>query len=80
MQIDHDPDEPKLDRGPGPWKIAIPVLLVIVVLNLATRSIDWISLALGAAIGACIVAWAIDITGNKIPDSWRGKASRSRRP
>ncbi|MDX3929092.1 MAG: hypothetical protein QHC90_25240 [Shinella sp.] len=79
MQIDHDPDEPKIDRGPGPWKIAIPVLVVIAAINFVTRDIDWISLCLGLAIGGGIVAWAVDITGNKVPDSWRSKPPGSRR-
>ncbi|TBZ07798.1 hypothetical protein E0H38_29460 [Rhizobium leguminosarum bv. viciae] len=50
------------------------VLLVGFFINLFTRSIDWVSLSLGAAIGGCVVAWAIEITGNKIPDSWRSKS------
>ncbi|TAX39157.1 hypothetical protein ELI05_09430 [Rhizobium leguminosarum] len=79
MQIDHDPEEPKVDRGPGPWKSLFVVLLVGLFINLFTRSVDWVSLSLGAAIGGCFVAWAIEITGNKVPDSWRGKSGHSRR-
>ncbi|TAX92016.1 hypothetical protein ELH97_08790 [Rhizobium leguminosarum] len=77
MQIDHDPKEPKVDRGPGPWKSTFAVVLGIFLLNLFTRSIDWVSLSLGAGIGGCVVAWAIEITGNKIPDSWRSKSRNS---
>lgn len=79
-QIDHDPKEPKVDRGPGPWKMVIPALSVVFLLNLLTRDIDWVSLCLGVFIGVVLLAWAVDITGNKIPDSWRGKPPRTGRP
>ncbi|WP_017960008.1 hypothetical protein [Rhizobium leguminosarum] len=80
MQIDHDPDEPKLDRGPGPWKAVLAVIVFTWIWYLYFQPFNWPSIALGLLTGAGVVAWAIDITGNKIPDSWRGKASRSRRP
>lgn len=79
MQIDHDPNEPKIDRGPGPWKIAVPVLVGVFVLNVLTRDIDWVSLMLGVAIGGLLVAWAIDITGNKVPDFMKSKPPGSGR-
>lgn len=79
MQIEHDPEEPQIDRGPGPWRIAIPVMLAVVALNLATREIDWVSLLLGAGVGGCVVAWAIDVTGNKTPDFMRSKPPRAGR-
>ncbi|CUX21312.1 hypothetical protein CFBP6626_07195 [Agrobacterium tumefaciens] len=71
--IDHDPNEPKIDRGPGPWKIAFPVLAVVFLLNVATREVDWVSIALGVAVGGVLTAWAIEVTGNKVPDWWKSK-------
>lgn len=75
--IDHDPDEPPIDRGPGPWRWVFPVIIAIFFLNVFTRDMDWTSLALGFGAGGVFAAWVIEITGNKVPDSWR-KASRRR--
>lgn len=77
MQIDHDPEEPNIDRGPGPWKIAVPVVVLMWALNLYSRPIDWVSVGLGLVTGIVFIAWMIDITGNKIPDSWRSKPPRA---
>lgn len=71
--IEHDPEEPKIDRGPGPWKIVLPLIAIFWVGNLYYFPIDWRSVALGLMTGGGIVAWAIDITGNKVPDWWKSK-------
>jgi prepilin signal peptidase PulO-like enzyme (type II secretory pathway) len=31
---------------------------------------NWHQIALGAFTGMLLASWAIDITGNKVPDSW----------
>ncbi|WJR67231.1 hypothetical protein QTA58_00205 [Neorhizobium sp. CSC1952] len=72
--IDHDPEEPKIDRGPGPWRWVFPVIGVILALNIFTREIDWVSLALGLGLGCTLAGWAIDLTGNKVPANWRRKS------
>lgn len=77
--IDHDPDEPPVDRGPGPWRWVFPVVAIVLMLNIATRDIDWVSLLLGIGAGGIFTAWVLEITGNKVPASWR-KSSSSRRP
>ena len=79
MEIDHDPNEPKFDRGPGPWRWVLPLIAVVVIANIATREIDWVSVCLGLLVGGAIVAWAIDITGNKVPDFMKSKPPRSGR-
>ncbi|OCP36732.1 hypothetical protein BC360_05080 [Ensifer sp. LC163] len=79
MQIDHDPDEPKIDRGPGPWRWVFPILAVGWAGYLHAFTFDWTSIALGAGTGAVIMAWAIEITGNKVPESWRTKPPGSGR-
>jgi hypothetical protein len=38
---------------------------------------DWRSVALGFGTGGILVAWAMDITGNKVPNWWRSKPPRS---
>lgn len=79
MQIDHDPEEPKVDRGPGPWKSVFVILILGWAWFLYFRPFDWPAIALGIGTGGGIVAWAIEITGNKIPDSWRSKSRNSGR-
>ena len=74
MQIDHDSDEPKIDRTPGPWRWVFPIIGIVFLLNIVTRDIDWLSVGLGLGLGCTLAAWAIEITGNKVPDSWRRKS------
>lgn len=78
-QIEHDPNEPDIDRRPGPWKWVALALLAGWAGYLYSFPIDWRSIALGVMTGAGIVAWAIDITGNKTPESWRRKPPGSGR-
>jgi hypothetical protein len=75
--IDHDPEEPKVDRGPGPWRWVFPILLIGVAINAYTGALDWTSFAGGVAFGGVLAAWAIEVTGNKVPDSWKSKPPRS---
>lgn len=79
MQIDHDPEEPPRDTSKSPWGI----LAVLVMLGWAgalySFDIDWRSVALGAFSAGALVAWAGDITGGKVPASWRGKPTSPRR-
>lgn len=78
MQIDHDPEEPKVDRSPGPWRWVFPILLVGVLLQVFTRGIDWPSFAAGGGLACVFTAWMIEVTGNKVPKSWR-QSSRTGR-
>lgn len=80
MQIDHDPDEPKIDRGPGPWRIVWAVIIIGWAGYLYSFPVDLVSIALGVMTGVGVLAWAIDITGNKVPDFMRSKPPRSGRP
>ncbi|ASP50961.1 hypothetical protein CDO31_04850 [Sinorhizobium meliloti] len=75
--IDHDPNEPPVDREPGPWRWVFPVLAVTWALNLYSNPIDWLSVGLGLFTGIVFTAWILEITGNKVPSSWRPKAPRS---
>ncbi|MEY9328237.1 hypothetical protein [Sinorhizobium fredii] len=77
--IEHDENEPPVDRGPGPWRWVLPVVLAVIGLNAYSSGLDWISFACGGGAGIVLTAWAIEVTGNKVPASWRAKASRSSR-
>lgn len=69
-QIDHDPNEFKRD---GTWPLAGLFLAVLWAGFLYTQTFDWYSFALGGLTIGLLVAWAIDVTGNKVPESWRSK-------
>lgn len=69
--IDHDPYEPKIDRRRFPWWAAWLVVGLGWLWYLSFRQIDWASIALGALSMGILASWAIDKTGNKVPDSWK---------
>ncbi|MBE0559895.1 MAG: hypothetical protein IH622_03550 [Ochrobactrum anthropi] len=72
-QIDHDQHEPKIDRSTFPWWLAWIVVAVGWVGFWHYGLIEWYSAALGLGTGTLLAGWAIEKTGNRIPDSWRGK-------
>lgn len=76
--IDHNPNENK--KPPPVFAVAFGVCTVLLVGGALTRQISWVDFALGVACGGFLACWAIEITGNRIPDSWRGKTTRSGRP
>ena len=66
--IDHDPDEPPLDRtGNWPYWVGFALLAVLWIGNLALFTLDWHSIVLGAATGGIFVAIVLDYTGNRVP-------------
>ncbi len=75
--IDHDPQEPKIDRTPGPWRWVFPLLLFGVGVTALTRGMDWVSFAGGIALGCTLAGWAIETTGNRVPASWKQKQTRA---
>lgn len=72
-EIDHDPYEPKIDRRPFPWWLCWSVVAFLWVGSVYYGLIQWHSIALGIGTGAILASWAIDKTGNKVPDSWKTK-------
>lgn len=71
MQIDHDPNEPPVDRTRGPWLMAAVVLALLWAWYFYFMPFVWPALALGFMTGGIFTAWIIEITGNKTPASWR---------
>lgn len=68
-EIEHNPNERRF--GNGVWWflwVAVPTLWIGYIYF---SEPDWMSVAMGAFTAAVFVSWAVDITGNKTPDSWR---------
>lgn len=57
----------------SPWPILAVALCAGWAVYFAYIPIDWRSVLLGAATAGVFVSWAVDITGNRVPASWRGK-------
>ncbi|MBA8822618.1 hypothetical protein BRY73_24595 [Ochrobactrum sp. P6BS-III] len=73
MQIDHDQNEPKIDRDPFPWWLGGIVAAVLWLGFIYYGLIEWYSALLGIGTGCILAIWAIEKTGNRTPDSWRTK-------
>lgn len=66
--IDHDPDEPPLDRtGNWPYWVGIIMLAIMWIGSLALLTLDRNSVLLGALTGGIFVAIVLDYTGNRVP-------------
>lgn len=72
-QIEHDPDEPKIDRSSFPYWQGFVVVGLLWAGYLYSFEFQWLPIALGLGTGVMLTAWAIEITGNKVPQSWRTK-------
>lgn len=66
--IDHDPNEPPLDKSwKGiPWAFAAMVALLWGG-SLAILTVDWHSVFLGALTGGGFVGFVLSYTGNRVP-------------
>ena len=72
MQIEHDPHEPKIDRGNWIYWLAWAVVAVLWVGALGVGlPIDWFSICLGAISTAVLIIHVTEKTGNKPPDWMR---------
>jgi hypothetical protein len=72
--IEHNPHEKRPTNGI--WWAAWGVVALMWVWYLCFFDFQWVPLALGGFTMAVLATWAIEITGNKIPDSWRGNPPR----
>lgn len=78
-QIDHDPNEFTARKTAGIWWGCAALLAFVWATTLYLgKAIDWRSAGLGALTFGLILSWAYDITGGKVPASWRRKAPGSR--
>lgn len=79
MIIEHDPDELPRKKSwywdRGIYLIAWGGLALLWIMQIKD-GFNWEQIALGFGTGAIFIATAIEITGNKLPTSWRGKPPR----
>lgn len=75
-QIDHNPYEKRPTNRI--WWAAWTMVAIGWALNLYSEPISWRWVALGAVTGMILASWAIEITGNKVPESWTNAARRGR--
>lgn len=69
--IDHDPEEPPVDRsGNGVYWAAFALIVVMWALALFSGRIDYGSAVIGAATGGLFCIWAMDITKGRLPPWW----------
>lgn len=68
-QIEHNPHEKRPTNAI--WWVLWPIIGLSWVGYFWFRDADLWSLALGGFTGMMLATWAIEITGNKVPDSWR---------
>jgi hypothetical protein len=73
--IDHDPDEKRPTNRI--WWIVSIIIALNAVDYLYFRTPDWWGMGLGFIAGTVLATWAIEVTGNKVPDLLRGKSRRS---
>ncbi len=72
--IDHDPNEPKKPYKPVSWLLIWAIIAFGWAGYLLTEEFNWYPIALGLGTGTMLATWAIEVTGNKVPDSWRRKS------
>ena len=70
--IEPDPDG-KWRKEPRIWGPLWVLIAFGWVSYFATREIDWISIAGGGLTGMALATWAIEVTGNKVPEWMGGK-------
>jgi hypothetical protein len=75
--IDHDPQEPKRGYKPVSWWALLAVGACIWIGLLTSGQFSWYNVCVGLFSGAMVATWAIEITGNKVPDSWKQKRPRN---
>lgn len=71
MQIDHNPNEPKIDRGNTVFWAMLAILSVLWFCTWYAYGLAWQQLGLGFITGGAFTVWATEKTGNKLPPWWR---------
>ena len=75
--IDHNPNEKR--PGWGIWWAAWSIVAVLWIAQWLLDGFVWDQIALGGFTGCLLTAWAMELTGGKVPD-WMKSAPPRRRP
>lgn len=74
IEIDHNPHEKRPTNTI--WWVAWIGVALMWAWYFYFRELDWMALALGGTTGMILAAWAIDVTGNKVPSWMSGQPPR----
>jgi hypothetical protein len=77
--IDHDPEEPKKPYRPVPWWALWLIVAIGWISYASSETFDLYPIALGFLTGGILATWALEITGNKTPESWKSKSASGNR-
>lgn len=72
--IEHNPHEHR-ETNAIFW-IAWTLVVLAWVGTGALYGFDWLQIGLGALTGLVLASWATEMTGNKVPESWRSQPRR----
>lgn len=61
------------------WPFIFAVIALMWILAAVTGPISWGDIVLGAFTGGALMTWAIEFTGNKVPEWLYGSTSRPNR-
>ncbi len=67
--IEHNPHEKR--QSNAIWWFWWPALAVLWTGYLIFFEFDWPSIAIGGLTMGILVTWSMEMTGGKVPDSWR---------
>jgi hypothetical protein len=73
-QIEHIPGEKR--QGNGIWWLLLVILILCWAGYFWFHKVDVWSLSLGGFTMTVLVSWAVELTGNKVPESWRRQPDR----
>lgn len=72
--IEHNPHEKRPTNAI--WWILWPAIAAMWAVFIYFDMVDWPSAAIGGITMGTLATWAIEVTGNKVPDSWRSNSFR----
>ena len=67
--IEHNPHEKRQTNTI--WWVLWPMIAAMWVGFIYFDMVDWPSAAIGGLTLGVLATWAIEVTGNKVPESWR---------
>lgn len=80
MQIEHNPDEKRPTSTI--WWIAWAIVALLWTAQIyldGWSSLNWTQISLGGVTVGVLAIWAIEVTGNRVPESWARRNRRIRK-